>query len=249
MAKYYELTLTAWFTDLATALTDYYGDAVTIHSSASAGVVFSCPQISDKYMRIRLYQPNGSYSQYTLNLYVANSLNTDGTLASATTVGGYTNDKYENNHKGGLHLVLADKFLLMQCGASNLTYAHTILVAQCTNGRYMFIAGASNAVNMYSMYSDTLTAAPIRFISMSTNAVFKSSGKLVLLPSYFATNYEMELNTDGSFAYVEGLFCTSKYLTNAPIVGENYYMSFAPIRGNATHGIYVNNSLYIELEP
>lgn len=249
MAKYYELTLASWHTDLEAALKNYYGDGAVVHKSASDGVVFSCPQISDKYMRIRLYQSHASYSQYTLHLYVAASLSTDGTLASAVTVGALTNNNYENNHKGGLHLVLADKFLLMQCCATNTTYAHTILVAQCTNGRYMFIVGTSGAANTYSMYSDTLTATPIRFVSMSTSTAFKSAGKLVMLPSYFANDTEMELNVDGSFAYIEGLYCPAKYVTTEPLVGGNYYIAFAPIRGNATHGVYAANSLYVELEP
>ena len=112
-----------------------------------------------------------------------------------------------------------------------------------------FITGAGGELSANCMYSDTLTAASIRFVGISTTANFKSSGKIVLFPSYFANDFEMELNADGSFAYIEGLFCTAKYVRSEPIVGGDYYISAAPIRGNATNGIYVNNSLYVELEP
>ena len=248
MAKHYELTAATWFTDLEAALKNYYGDGAVIHKSASDGVVFSCPQISDKYMRIRMYGPVDGYEQYQLHLYVANEVNSDGTLKSAVTVAAPTNSNYSHNYKG-VHVVLADKFLLMQNGSSNITYATSILVAKCSNGRCLFITGCGGTLAMDCMYSDKLTAEPIRFVSMATHANFKSSGKLVMLPSYFANDSEMELNEDGSFAYIEGLFCTAKYVTSEPITGGNYYISLAPIRGNSANGIYANSSLYVELEP
>lgn len=230
MAKYYSLANTTLADDFKAALEDYYGDGVTIESASGSTIIFQCPAVCDKVLK---FVSTGGF-----NAFIGD---TSASMIQFTFV--YTGSG------SSLNLILADSFILLD----SLTNEHntSALVAKLTNGRYMVAGGnTTGSHGTYTqrskcLFTNTMTTRPIRMICpYSTGA--KSNGKLCLFPSYLADDTEVELNADGTFASVPGLWLAPT--TGTPVVGSNYYLSHSNLKGLSEEGVYCHTQKYVELE-
>lgn len=227
MANYYALSTATFARDFHAALLDYYGEeGVTIVSVSDTTIEFECPAICDKVLKFTKTEPG-------FNAYC------NGTHFSAA---------HSNNVASGYNLVLSDAFALIDTLSGN--YRNSAMVAKLTNGRFICTGGtistaASNyRANNKCLFTNTMVLRPIRLLApYTTNAV--SSGKMCLFPSYLADDTEVELNDDGTFAYVPGLYLTCTVGT--PVVGGNYYLSQSGLVGTETEGYYCYTQKYVAI--
>ena len=237
MAKYYKLAFSSFAVDFAAALTDYYGAAVTIDSASGQTITFSCPQICDKSLTISNRNPISSSPTHFLK----------GVCDGVTFQDG---SSWGSKADIGYHLVLADSFLLLQLvDSGDKAQSTAILIAKITNGRFLCMGGGSSTSSGSSgicKFTDEAENRPIWFMAPYQKRL-QSGKKIPVFKSYFAINGEMELNADGSFAYIEDLHLTGE-ITTGGIVGHNYFLSHDIIRGNGTNGIYMPNAFFVELE-
>ena len=236
MAKYYTFPFSSFAVDFAAALTDYYGNGATIDSASGQTITFSCPQICDKPLTISHVRPISSIpTQHLTGVCDGVTFQTGSGWAGASVISKY-------------HLILADSFLLLQLvDSGDKSMSSAILIAKITNGRFLCMGGESGASNSgICKFTDEAENRPIWFM-VPYQKRLQSGKKIPIFKSHFAINGEMELNPDGSFAYIEGLYLTGE-ITTGGIVGHNYFLSHDIIRGNSTNGIYMPNAFFVELE-
>lgn len=227
MANYYALSTATFATDFQAALLDYYGeDGVNIVSLSGNTIEFECPAICDKTLKFT--KNDAGFSAYCNGTQFSNA--------------------YNQSTASGYHLVLADAFALIDSLSGN--FRNSALVAKLTNGRFICTGGMMNLVatnyrgNNKCLFTDTMVLRPIRLLApYTTNAV--SGGKMCLFPSYLSNDTEVELNEDGTFAYIPGLYlaCT----TGTPVVGGNYYLSQSGIMGTDADGYYCYSQKYVAI--
>lgn len=129
--KYYSLDVSSWsnwITSLENALTDKYGNNLTVHVNTSSDFIFTCPDISEKSIKI------------------TNSVIYCGTV-SGTTLSPYQSFSYFYNGVVKInHLVLGDNFFLLT-GVSG--YTNTILIAKTIGGISVCYGGhnSNNYIN------------------------------------------------------------------------------------------------------
>lgn len=228
MAKYFRLSNATFADDFKKALEAYYGDGVTVTSASNKTIIFTCLAVCDKELKFEA--TNAGFNPFI------------GTVHFSRSNGGTAD---------GYNLILSDSFLLLDTVSSNSAYRNSALAAKLTNGRYMVAGGQGTdeydgyRENNKCLFTDTMVIRPIRMVAPVTSG-FKSNGKLCLLPSFVADDLEMELNDDGTFASIPGLYLAAT--SGAGIVGSNYYLSNAPLKGLSTEGIYCLSQKYVELE-
>lgn len=130
--KYYGLPtseLSSWLASLAEALMDKYGDLVTINKVDASNIIFTCPSISERAIRIvtnYVYCGSASGASFT---------------SQATFF-------YEYNASVRYlpHLVLGDSFLLLT-GVGTLR--ETILIAKTRDGVSLFFGAVGNNSSYY----------------------------------------------------------------------------------------------------
>lgn len=238
-ARYYSLSLDAFTSELEAALLDFYGAGVTIESSGS-DLVFQCPAICDKTLMISRRAGHGNFRY----LY--------GTVDGVAFSGG-TADFYSGSGACApsvIHAVLADNFILIQHWDSGRVYmSSSILVAKVTSGRFLCM-GAWQGDYGWSkcLFTDDLDVdRPVKFITPRTDITAQSNQKMPCFKSAFTVGTELELNPDGSVAYIDGL-----YLSMLPdyvgMVGLNYYLSKSILRGSNAQGVYMPNAFYVPIE-
>lgn len=248
MARHYELTMAAWWTEIEAALRDFYVDGAEITYVGSDGIVFRVPEICELYMQIVLSIPYGTNA--SINLQVSSTVVADtGKLESAVVVAKQSGSP--NGTDRGIHLVLADSFILFQSGSTVSYGSMNSLIAKCSNGRSLLAngvgGGGSDGQYRYCMYADELTAFSLKFLAPACVSM-KSDKKEVLYTSYFGISNEMELNEDGTFAYIPGLYLSTRDVDYCPIVGENYYIGLRDFGGNAARGMHCLSPFFVELE-
>lgn len=229
MAKYFSLSYSNFGTEFEAALEEYYGDGVTIESATSTACLFACPAISDKSLKIEVF--NSGVRAYVV---------ADGHQRFANV--------YTNGTTVGYHLILSDAFILVD-SMSTTDYRNSVLAARLTNGRPIVTAGcistnANYLAGNHHCFTDTMEWCTIRmFTPYPQNA--RSNGKLCLLPSFLSADLEMVLNADGTFASIPGLWLASS--TGSPVAGSNYYLSQSGLSGNSPDGICCYTQKYVEL--
>lgn len=244
MARYYPLNYQTFGADLKTALEDYYGSGVTILKTEDSNITFLCPAIFERPMKVTAYQPSSSVAVTGIACLVYS----DETLASSVTVA--NSISYASGTFYGISMVLAKKFMLIQTEYSDTRCVNSFLAARATNGRSFVVCGNNyeNSNNARCLFADKMQLTQIRFYMQSTGQVFTVGNRYLLTPTFFGENYELELNEDGTLAYVEGLYSCGRYVSSQPIVGDNYYLSVSGIRGSVTNGIYAPGTFYIGLD-
>ena len=233
MAKYFNVGSNTFADDFKAALESYQGDGVTIESASGNTVVFRCPAVCDKVLKI-LCAASGTRA------YIGDS--------SSSMV------QFSNSYDGateGLHVILSESFILIDTQATG-GKRNSSLMARLSNGRYMVVVGLLDNEtydgylgNNKGCFTYDMVLRPIRMVTpYATNA--KSNGKMCLFPSYVLDNDEVELNADGTFADIPGLWLTAT--RGAPVVGSNYYLSQSGLRGLSSEGQYCYTQKYVELE-
>lgn len=235
MAKYYSLVFSSFAVDFKAALEDYYGDGVSVTSASGTEIQFSCPQICDKPLRIWNYKDSS-----TPSIMLQGSCNGVTFISGSPWDGGSVLQPY--------HLVLADNFLLLQLVDSGVnTDSSAILIAKLTNGRSLCLGSRSHTNSQGVPYfTDDATIRPIWFMAPSQKKL-RAGKKIPIVKSYLAIGSEMELNADGTLAYIDGLYLTAEHNLGG-VVGMNYFLSHDIFRGNSSNGIYMPNAFYVELE-
>lgn len=248
MARHYELTMAAWWTEIEAALRDFYVDGAEITYVSSDGIVFRVQAICDLYCQIALSEVSSTNANIVLQVSPTISPDT-GRLTNATVIAKQSGSP--GSQRTGIHLVLADNFILYQAGSTVSYSAYTSLIAKCSNGRSLFANGVGTGGNdgqyRYCMYADELTALSLRFVAPAITSM-KSNKKEVLYPSYFGIYPEMELNEDGTFVHIPGLYLTTREVGYTPIVGANYYIGLQTFGGKTTVGMHCLSPFFVELE-
>ena len=245
MARYYPLNYETFGADIQAALEDYYGNGVTIHNVEALGVTFSCPQICDKPIQIATKVMSTSYEAKSLICYVY----PDDTLDSGVRIMDFTD--YLPGTFYGYHLVLSPKFLLLQSAYSARSGALSVLVAKASNGRCLVVSGSAESLtpsNARCLYTDKMEQTHIRFDMMPVGTPFVHGGKILIRPVLFGEEYNLDMNEDGTPAYIDGLYSCGSYEAQRPHVGLNYYLSISGIRTITSHGTYAPGTFYIELD-
>ena len=227
MANYYALSTATFARDFHAALLDYYSEeGVNIVSASDTSIEFDCPAICDKTLKF-------TKTEAGFNAYC------NGTHFSSA---------YSINVASGYNLVLSNAFAILDTLSGQ--YRNSAMVAKLTNGRFICTGGTVNTaassyrVNNKCLFTDTMVLRPIRLLApYSTNSV--SSGKMCLFPSYLADDTEVELNDDGTFAYISGLYLTCT--AGTPVVGGNYYLSQSGLVGTETEGYYCYTQKYVAI--
>ena len=229
MAKYFSLSNSTFGTGFKAALEEYYGDGVVVESASNSTIIFQCPAVCDKVLKF--------VTSATFNAFV-------GDTSSSMTQFSYAYIGSSLNY----NLILADSFILLDSLSGD--HNNSALVARLTNGRYMVAGGNTQSHSTYNVYNkclftDTMVVRPIRMIApFSTNV--KSNGRMCLFPSYLADDTEVELNADGTFASITGLWLTTS--GGDPVVGSNYYLSRGGLNGVPAEGVYCYTRKYVELD-
>ena len=245
MARYYPLNYSTFGADFKAALEDYYGSSVTIHAVEDRSITFSCPKICDKPVKIGTAIPSTSFQTKNLDCTVY----TDDTMATGVSVMKF-ND-YASGTFYGYYLVLSRRFLLLQTGYSDRPGVYSILVANATNGRSLVICGtgtSDSGSNARCLYTDVMKLTQIRLDMMATGNAFMSGNQLLLKPVFFGEEYKLDLNEDGTLAYIDGLYSCGKFEAYQPHIGSNYFISACGIYGNTSLGAYAPGTFYIGLE-
>lgn len=245
MGRYYPLNYETFGANIKAALAEYYGSGVTFHSVEALSITFSCPQICDRPIKIATNVMSSSYEAKSLICYVY----PDDTLESGVKVTDWYD--YLPGTFYGYHLVLSKKFLLLQTGYSARTGALSILVARASNDRCLVISGAAETTsgsNSRCLYTDKMAQTHIRMDMMPTANPFVYKKQLLLRPVFFGEEYQLDMNEDGTVAYIEGLYSCGTYEGTKPQVGANYYLSVSSIRSSDSHGTYAPGTFYIALD-
>ena len=233
MAKYFSLSPNTFANDCKAALESYYGDGVAIESASGTTIIFKVPAVCDKVLKF--VKTTGG-----VNAYIGD---TSSSMKQLSYSGGGTVTEF--------NLILSEAFILLDT-VSTSSYKDSVFIAKLTNGRYMAAGGtvasynSTYCANNKCCFTDTMVLRPIRFIC-PYNLQVKSAGKLCLLPSFVADEQEIELNADGTFASVPGLWLTTSNSTT-PVVGSNYYLSTGNLHGLENEGVYCYTQKYVELD-
>ena len=232
MSKYFRLSPTTFAADCQAALESYYGDGAIIESASGTTIIFKVPAVCDKVLKF--VKTGGGVSAYIGD--------TSSSMKQLSYSYGGTATEF--------HLILSEAFILVDTESTS-SYRDSAFVAKLTNGRYMVAGGTvssysgTHCVNNKCCFTDTMVLRPIRFIC-PYNIQAKSNGKLCLLPSFVADDQEVELNADGTFASVPGMWLTTT--TGSPVKGSNYYLSNSNLKGLETEGVYCYTQKYVELD-
>ena len=245
MARYYPLNYATFGADIQAALEDFYGNGVTIHKVEALSITFSCPNICDKPIKIAARILHNAYEAKSIDCYVY----PDDTLTSGVRI--IEINEYLPGTFYGYHLVLSKRFLLAQTGYSDRSGAFSLLVAKASNGRCLVLSGAADSMtsnNARCLYTDKMTLTQIRLDMMSTGNVFVCGNQFLLKPVFFGEEYNLDVNEDGSLAYIDGLYSCGKYEAFQPQIGSNYYISVSGVRSNNGYGACAPGTFYVGLD-
>lgn len=154
-------TLADWLTSLRDALTDKYGDGVSIDKFSTSEIVFTCPAISEKSIRMT--------SQYFYYGTVS------GTTFTSQKTFGYD---HNSNFFTLRYLVLGDTFLLLT-GATSVGDA-TCLIAKTQGEISICCYGVNNSTNTnrYAncLFYDATNDKNIGFVDFAPRSCFSDTG-------------------------------------------------------------------------
>lgn len=184
--------------DIGNALIDKYGVGVTIYYQTTAYLIFGCPAISNKV--IRIYYVSGKFT-----------FNYGDAWTSTTTI---TNARSLQGNADGIctqiQLVLGDTFFLLNALAGS--YTCFVIIGKLTNNNYIAIGLTSfTNVNSYGLCFGKNTSNDTDIMIVTLDKDFTGvDGKLYRQNLIIKKlNGGVEINADGSLATIDGLFSIS----------------------------------------
>jgi hypothetical protein len=192
---------------IAAALTDFYGAGVTIHYADGTNLVFSCPAICDKVIKMLL--ASSQFQFYCGNAWTSGTTITNSVTIQGESWGACVTDMY---------LILSDEFFLF-VDPTTPTDPSTFLVAKTTDDTFFILTTVSNTSSAYSIPRYTYeTAAMTRVYPLPLicgSNVKHPDGYLLKMPLLFIdANTKLMLNTDGTPLTIEGLYITPTVSVN-----------------------------------
>lgn len=176
-----------WLNDIAGALSDFYGGNLTVHNITAAVLIFNCPLICNKDIRIIESEISvGNYVSGTdlQNKQIVNTIN-----------GG----------RDGTVIVCSNKFLVLSRYRDG-DEAHKMLsiFAKLSNDNFVAM-GYIRSTNRVG-YGRNLSTDESVALSVF-NEPFHKNNKLFIQPLIIQNQVSgVELNNDGSLAYIDGLY-------------------------------------------
>lgn len=229
MAKYYGIRSdqAGFSTDVAAALTDYYGAGVTVHYAESGYAIFTCPQVSSKV--IRLYHSyNHRYGDaWTSGSSITNAVQFCYSTGAATSC-----------------LVLGDSFIWGQYTARS---GSLFLIGKTVGGSSLIFGSGSSNTKCINVTTGQDTK-PILL-----GAAFKdgTTGRLYRQPVYFA-NFTGELLIDGSsYDYIPGIYAISHPRQTIALIRQSFLISEADGTAGSTSTNFSSHlifPIYIEFD-
>lgn len=189
--KYYSISTSTPKDAIKAALLDKYTTGVTINYEGSTDLIFTCPAISDKV--IKLESLGSSYYFYYGDAYVSGT-----TITNSVQFGGiYTGSMT------AIHLILGDSFFLFNSILSDNSFL--VLIGSLTNGEHICYSVVGNS--SYTNYVKGYLTDGTGIILHSLGAAFNNAGKLYKTPIMLIGSRNAILtNIDGTFATISGLY-------------------------------------------
>lgn len=224
--KYYGLSSASFIDLLSAALTDKYGAGVTINYTDENNIVFSCPAISDKVIKINwthyVYTAGAREMDY-LKCYYGDAWTLDTTITNQVQVSG------DSIAQGAVvsalwtfttaELVLGDSFLYISFDGS---VPQSALFGKLSNGKFVAMGWNPRLaynVNCHGYLTDG-SIGEVEAVTLSS--ICNDAGKFVVMPLLFTQAGALILNTDASYATIAGIY-NAAYKTN--VVAETFYSS------------------------
>lgn len=197
----------AFGSDLANALTTKYGAGVTIHYSDDNQVIFSCPMVSNKVVRIfkeQLYYASNEYMD-RLNCSYGDSYTSGTTMTSPVTFCGNTRSGSSIDAIAYIDyadVVLGDQFILICFPTAR---SQMCLIGKATNGMFFCIgwnaeAGSSSARALPTDGTKGEIEFPVQGFP------YYDSGNYIIAPVILTISGKVLKNVDDSFATIPGLY-------------------------------------------
>ncbi len=209
MAKYYGIRSdgSGFSTDVAAALTDYYGAGVTVHYAQPGYgyVIFTCPQVSSKVIRLYYNYSHHYGDAWTSGSNITNAVQFCYMAQAAISC-----------------LVLGDSFIW---GQHTERSGSAFLIGKTVGGSSLILGSGTSS--SYAKCINVTTGQNIKPILLG--AAFKdgTTGRLYRQPVYFA-NFTGELLIDGSsYDYIPGIYAISHPRQTMVLIRQSFLISEA----------------------
>lgn len=248
ITKYSVTTSSNQLIDLASVLSTHYGAGVTIHMSSASNLIFSCPAISNRV--IKLARIHSTWLTYCY--YVGTGFEGSATIPNQKPFSGQT-DYSSSNTNGGFEVIAGDSWLVIT-HPNNVYGVFVSIIGKLTNGEYMVYGGASSSStsNSYSPVSTPIITGAVSDTSVRIvgfdSAFTTPDNKIYKMPLVASDSSDKALlNADGSLATFRNM-CSVSYVhsLNAPQMSNGYIL----LPGNLyTHkaAYKMTSSIMIEL--
>lgn len=222
---YYSITpetSTVTIAEIAAALQDKYGAGVTIHYTNADNVIFSCPAVSDKVIRL--------YSNYGLNCYYGDAWTSGTTITNSVKICGYS----VSSSNISLNMVLGPNTIFFSAIRSPIsTGGGTVLIiGKLSNDDFAILSALGNTSSYYSSYLSYNTTKSLSLYPKGFQTDFAmADGKLYKQPIILKrADGSVEQNADGTIASFIDVFTVSYQVgLTAEVVAANYVMSASPL--------------------
>lgn len=244
--KAYGLTYSTWSAQMVSALISRYGAGITIYFSDVSNIVFSCPAISNKVIKVSIIQlVSGNDTYQLLQARYGDAWTSGSTITNPISfmVWNYPSEYSSAQYLFiSITLILGDNFILCWGDGSR---SQMFLIGKLTNGKYLtmgLLGKSSPLVGVHGYLTDSLIEIEIPTISFA----FRDNGKFVIHPLLFSQNGQLLLNSDGSYATIPFLFNVA-YTTHT--LAPAFYVSPSKYFYNITGIQQLYTSLFCELTP
>lgn len=222
--------------DLAAALTAKYGAGVTVHYSDNDSVVFSCPSISDKVIRISKIQVYYSTAGMMDQLYVAygDAWTTGTTMTNPVVFSGNTRTGSGIGTIAYIDLadvVLGDSFILI---AFPTNRPQLCLIGRLTNDSTIYYGVVEDNTYNGNCHGYVLDGKLGEVEIPTLSDVFSDDGNFVAQPILFQRSGRILKNTDGTYATIPNLYNVAhavRVATTAVYISRSRY--WYTVTGNA----------------
>jgi hypothetical protein len=224
MAKYYDCGTSLEL--INAALQDYYGAGVTIHSSSSTVLIFSCAAISDKVIKLTM-------TSSRLYAYYGDSYDSGaGDITNPVNFGG----TYNSSSVSKAHVILGDTSLFINCLWGTIN-SKIVIVGQLSDGTFAVAGMAGNSIAPYCADCFAYRTAGQAGFTLLSNLpdAPTEAGKIFKVPLYIiqAGGVPVVGGVPVSFKGISA--CTRRLGSSTLFKGSGYFIS--------TSGMYFDNAV------